>query len=90
MRKTKILQLLTILGFVVMLAPFVLADPIIGVIPPEQNFGEVEVGSSATAPILITNFNGHDLIITDIGFQGGSSSDFAVTMMPVLPTIIKA
>ena len=64
------------------------ADPIVDVIPSSHDFGEVEVGSTASAPLLVTNFDGHNLIIYDIGFSAGSSADFVLVGVPVLPYIV--
>jgi hypothetical protein len=74
--------------FVVTLSSSILADPIIEVMPMQHDFGDVELGSSVTTIITISNINGHDLVISGIDFQAGSSSDFAITMMPALPVVI--
>lgn len=62
-------------------------DPFIGTIPTSIDFGEVDIGSSAQKGLLVTNFNGHDLIIYSIELNpvGG---DFQVNNVPVLPLII--
>lgn len=73
---------------VALLLPAAAADPIIEVIPSSHDFGEVDVGSSATAALLVTNFNGHDLVIDAIGFRTGSSTDFTLLGIPVLPRIV--
>lgn len=64
------------------------ADPRIEVIPSAHDFGEVDVGSSAIAALLVANFNGHDLIIDGVGFSDGSSADFALLTPIVLPHIV--
>ena len=58
------------------------------VVPEQYDFGEVEVGSSATTALLVTNFNGHDLIIDAVGVGVGSSADFAPFSVPVMPYLV--
>jgi len=64
------------------------ADPNIVVSPSSNNFGKVEIGTTSTAVITISNMDGHTLIIYSILFQGGSSSDFSLSSAPILPIII--
>ncbi|MCP4298877.1 MAG: choice-of-anchor D domain-containing protein [Proteobacteria bacterium] len=64
------------------------AVPDIDVIPMDIDFGEVEVSTSSTAIITISNVGGHDLVVSDISFKDGSSLDFTITSMPSMPAII--
>lgn len=57
-----------------------LADPYIVVSPMEHDFGDVELGSSSTTMITISNIDGHDLEIYSVSLEG--SADFAITMYP--------
>ena len=84
MNGIKVLVLVLILA--VLTTP-ALAGPYIEVSPNSQNFGEVEVGTAATAIITVTNIGDHPLVIDDIGFQAGSSADFSITI-PTLPMVI--
>ena len=62
--------------------------PIIGVIPDSIDFGEVDIGDSATKGLLITNFNGHTLEVYSITFEPGSSDAFMISNPPVMPLLI--
>jgi hypothetical protein len=59
-----------------------LAAPDIEVIPIVHDFGDVEVGTSVTTIITISNINGQSLTVYDISFQTGSSGDFSITTAP--------
>ncbi|MFC2005383.1 leucine-rich repeat domain-containing protein [Chloroflexota bacterium] len=56
--------------------------------PVNYNFGSVELGSSSTAIVTISNLSDVDLVVTDITLQTGSSSDYAITMPLFLPVVI--
>jgi hypothetical protein len=56
------------------------ADPFIEVVPLDHDFGDVQVGSSSTAMITISNIDGHGLEIYPVTLSG--SADFAITMYP--------
>jgi hypothetical protein len=62
------------------------AAPEILVTPMEYDFGMVEVNTSATTIILVSNIGGHDLEVTGISLSG--SIDFTIISMPTLPAII--
>lgn len=64
------------------------ADPLISVLPPSHDFGEVELGTSSTVEIEIRNYNGHTLIVYDIDFQEGSNSDFFLDVLLTFPVTI--
>jgi hypothetical protein len=63
-----------------------LADPVIEVTPMMHDFGDVDVGTSSTTIITVSNVGGHPLIVDDISLDG--SSDFAITSKPSLPAYI--
>ena len=50
--------------------------------PLQYNFGEVEVGNTVTTIILLTNFNGHAIIVSSVAFQDGSDPDFSLGNVP--------
>ncbi len=61
-------------------------DPVLEVSPTEHDFGNVEVNTSVTTIITISNIGGHDLVVTGISLSG--SGDFVITSLPSLPAII--
>jgi len=61
-------------------------DPVLEVSPTEHDFGNVEVDTSATTIVTISNVGGHDLVVTGISLSG--SGDFVITSLPTLPAII--
>jgi hypothetical protein len=64
----------------------------IQVSPESYDFGDVELGSSSTTIVTITNPAGgvyeDPLLITDISFAAGSSGDFAITTNPAGSTVL--
>ena len=56
--------------------------------PLGYDFGDIEVGTSSTTIITISNFGDGVLYITDLAFQSGSSSDYEITLSPSLTAII--
>ena len=52
------------------------------------DFGDVELGSTSTVLISISNEGDADLTLTNIGFQAGSSNEFSITSSPSLPVIL--
>ena len=54
-------------------------EPDIEVSPSDYNFGDVELGSSTTTIVTISNVGGADLTVSDVGFQGESCGDFSIT-----------
>jgi hypothetical protein len=72
-----------LLGSVTILLAFpliALGDPYIEVVPLDHDFGDVQVGSSSTTIVTISNINGHDLEIYEVSLSG--SADFAISMEP--------
>lgn len=69
-----------VLVFVVGVSTPVQADPIIEVVPLEHDFGDVQVGSSSTGMITISNIDGHDLEIGPVSLSG--NADFYISMAP--------
>ena len=60
----------------------------IEVSPAEYDFGEVELGTSSTVIVTISNVGGADLTVETIAFEAGSSGDFAITTAPSLPAVV--
>ena len=50
--------------------------------PLEHEFGEVELGSSSSTVITITNVGFLTITLEDIDLQSGSSPDFSITSPP--------
>lgn len=63
-------------------------SPGIVVVPSEHNFGEVELGTSSTTIITISNTSPGLYYIDAVSFQAGSSSDFSITMAPPSGTVL--
>lgn len=49
----------------------------------KYDFGDVELGSSKSTIITISNTGIEEFFISDIGFQEGSSPDFSITSDPL-------
>lgn len=79
----KRLSLIEIFGVVLIfmwgLSAPALAAPFIEVVPLEHDFGDVEVGSSSTTIITISNMNGSELAIS-VSLSG--SADFFISTYP--------
>ena len=58
------------------------------VLPTDHDFGDVEVGTTVTTIISMTNINGSDVEVYGLGFQAGGSADFSLANSPPLPFII--
>ena len=56
--------------------------------PAVHDFGEVAVGNTVTTIILLTNFNGHAIIVSSVAFQDVSDPDFILRNVPELPFTI--
>jgi hypothetical protein len=69
-----------VLVFMLGLSAPVQAEPFIEVVPLDHDFGDVQVGSSSTAIITISNINGQTLEIYSVSLSG--SGDFAISMEP--------
>ncbi|MCH7778656.1 MAG: choice-of-anchor D domain-containing protein [Gemmatimonadetes bacterium] len=72
---------MTALGFP---AYIELARSDIEVSPIVLDLGDVDVGLSAAQVVTVTNLGGADLVVTDIGFEGGVGSDFSISAAPAL------
>lgn len=57
--------------------------PVIDVAPMVHDFGEVDVGSSATVEIVIGNVGDSSITINSVSFADGSSGDYSITDGPV-------
>jgi pimeloyl-ACP methyl ester carboxylesterase len=64
------------------------AEPDIDVSPSSYDFGNVEIGSSTTTYVSISNIGDGDLSIESLGFSSGSSSSFSITTAPSLPATV--
>ena len=64
--------------------------PDIEVSPTAYNFGYVELGSSATIIVNISNVGGADLTVSNVDFQEGSCADFSInsTTSSTLPVTV--
>jgi len=81
--------------FVMLLAlllavPSVHAEGDIEVVPFDYDFGDVNIGSSIATLVKINNVGDSALTVNAIGFQAGSSTDFAITSTMLLPRTISA
>ena len=63
-------------------------DPDIDVLPITLDFGKVDLDTSSTATVTLSNEGPADLTVTDIALQPGGSSDFSITFAPELPATI--
>lgn len=79
---------ITILFLMVVLSTPPLAYADIEIAPLEYNFGEVELGTSSTAIITISNSGSGLYYIDAVNFQAGSSSDFSITSAPPPGTML--
>lgn len=64
------------------------AEPDIEVLPSGHDFGNVTINTTASTIITVSNVGGHDLVVTGIDFQVGSSADFTVTSAPSVPVLM--
>ncbi len=55
------------------------------VLPTDHDFGDVEVGTTVTTIIIMTNINGSAVTVERIEFQAGGSADFSVANAPDVP-----
>lgn len=58
------------------------------VLPTDHDFGDVEVGTTVTTIISMTNINGLDVEVYGLGFQAGGSADFSLANSPPVPFIV--
>jgi len=65
------------------------ACPDVEVTPVGHDFGDVEVGTSATTIATISNLGRANLTVSSMGFTTGSNSDFSITSGPNLPAAIE-
>ena len=66
-----------------------LANPdTLEVLPTDHDFGDVEVGTTASTIVSMTNINGSDVQVFGLGFQAGGSADFSVVNAPPVPFIV--
>jgi len=63
-----------------------LANPdTLEVFPIYHDFGDVEVGTTVTTIITMTNMNGSVVGVDGLGFQAGGSDSFSLTNAPSVP-----
>ncbi len=72
------------------IAPFVQAVPDIDVTPLSVDFGVVQIGAPQTVTITMANVGDSAITIETIEFRPGSSPDYALTPVPLLPISFSA
>ena len=72
------------------IAPFAHAVPDIDVTPLSVDFGVVQIGAPQTVTITMANVGDSAITIETIEFQPGSSPDYALTPVPLLPISFSA
>jgi hypothetical protein len=75
-----------VLTFVVGLSASAQAAPGLEVVPTEHNFGDVQLGSSSSTIITITNNELEPYFIDTVGLASGGSADFSILSAPALGT----
>ncbi|UCF15012.1 MAG: choice-of-anchor D domain-containing protein [Phycisphaerales bacterium] len=58
------------------------------VLPTDHDFGDVEVGTTATTIVSMTNINGSNVQVFGLGFQAGGSDAFSMVNAPPVPFIV--
>ena len=58
------------------------------VLPTDHDFGDVEIGTTVTTIVSMTNINGSDVEVFGLGFQAGGSADYSVVSAPPVPFIV--
>jgi uncharacterized repeat protein (TIGR01451 family) len=58
------------------------SSPLVGLAPASLNFGDMPLGSTAAAPLTITNTGGGDLQIGQLAVQGTNANDFGLMILP--------
>ena len=75
--------------FAVLLPLNTLANPdTLEVLPTDHDFGDVEVGTTVTTIVSMTNINGSDVEVYGLGLQAGGSADFSLVDAPPVPFIV--
>lgn len=64
------------------------SEPDIEVSPADHHFGDINVGSTSQIVITISNVGSKSLNVSLIDFQVGSSPNFVINSLPILPTDI--
>lgn len=67
--------------------PFAYADTL-EVLPTDHDFGDVEVGTTVTTIVSMTNINGLEVEVYGLGFRAGGSADFSLVSSPPVPFIV--
>jgi hypothetical protein len=62
--------------------------PVIGVVPVDHDFGDVPVGNRVATRIIITNFDGCHLHVSDIRFGGSTDPCFHFLALPAFPLLV--
>jgi len=62
--------------------------PVIGVVPRDHDFGDVPVGDRVTTTIIITNFDGCHLHVSDIRLSRSTDPCFSLRELPGLPLLV--
>jgi len=63
--------------------------PDIAIEPASVDFGQMDIGASATASIAIANHGDAQLIVQSLNWAQDSSADFAIADMPQLPLTVE-
>ena len=58
------------------------------VLPTDHDFGDVEVGTTVTTIVSMTNINGSDVEVFGLGFQAGGSVAYSMVDAPPVPFIV--
>jgi len=64
------------------------AAPDIEVLPAGHDFGDVAINATAATIITVSSVGDHDLLVTGIDFQAGSSADFVIAGAPSVPVLM--
>jgi len=63
-------------------------NPVIGVIPVDHDFGNVPVGDRVATRIIITNFDGCHLHVSNIRFGAPTDPCFRFRALPSFPLLV--
>ena len=90
MKKVSVIATLPVMMmFAFSLTAPALANPdTLEVLPMDHDFGDVELGTTVTTIISMTNINGSDVKVDGLGFQAGGSADFSLPNSPPVPFIV--
>ncbi len=58
------------------------------VLPTDHDFGDVEVGTTVSTIVTMTNIDGSDVNVFGLGFEAGGSADYSLANASPLPFIV--